>query len=102
MNGNVDVTINEIIFVSLNTDSKYGHLCTWVVNFMFADGLNPHSRCVFDGVNMVIDGDKCIFIVGALSWNLKDLRSFKDKFIFVCILNLSYSILLKLVFRFVW
>ena len=40
---------------------------TWV--FMFADRLNPHSRCVFGGVNIVIDKDtcKCIFIVGALS-----------------------------------
>ena len=38
---------------------------TWV--FMFADGLNPHSKCVFGGVNMVFDGDKYIFIVGALS-----------------------------------
>ena len=38
---------------------------TWV--FMFADGLNPHSSCVFGEVNMVIEGDKCIFIVGALS-----------------------------------
>ena len=60
---------------------------------MFADGLNPHSRCVFGEVNMVIDGDKFIFIVGALSWNLKDLWLSKDKVISVCILNLSYSTL---------
>ena len=29
---------------------------TWV--FMFADGWNPHSRCVFGGDTMVIERDK--------------------------------------------
>ena len=29
---------------------------------MFADALNPYSRCVFGGVIMVIDGDKFSFV----------------------------------------
>ena len=43
---------------------------TWVC--MFADGLNPHSRCVFGGVNMVIDRDKSLadpVVGGGRTWH---------------------------------